>query len=146
MQREGPLDTDSERLLSDREGLPRTVSLPLQHHPFEHLGAAPIALDHLEVDADAIARREAGQVRLQLAALDAVDDAAHEGARRRRARGWWRKNRAWPHARGGNPSESLLRGGVAQSLGTALALGKAPFAHPLVVARDEHLRDLPAAV
>ena len=77
MQRERPLDADAEGLLADGEGLPRARALALEDDSLEDLGAAAAALDHLEVDAHAIARVEGGKPLPQLAPLDAVDDAAH---------------------------------------------------------------------
>src|SRR6478672_2421752 len=88
MQGESPLHSDPEGLLAHGEGLTRAGALPLQHDPLEDLGAAPAALDHLEVDPDAIAGAEGGNPLLELAPLDAVDDAAH--SRRKTAQLPWR--------------------------------------------------------
>ena len=76
VQRERPLDADPERLLADGERLARAVSLALDHDALEDLGAAAGALDHLEVDAQAVAgvkRRNSAELR----ALQAFDDGAH---------------------------------------------------------------------
>src|SRR6185312_16207832 len=70
VQREGPLDPDPEGLLADREGLARARALAPQHHALEYLGPFARTLDHLEVDADAVARREFRQALLELVALD----------------------------------------------------------------------------
>ena len=50
VQRECPLDPDAERLLSNRERLPRPVALALDRHALEHLCTPPGAFRHLEVD------------------------------------------------------------------------------------------------
>ena len=81
---ERALHADAEGLLADREGLARTVSLALDHHAFEDLRAATRALDNLEVDADAIARLEAGDA-AQLGALKGFDDSAHGKEKARRS-------------------------------------------------------------
>ena len=77
VHRERPLDADAERLLADGERLARAGALALDHDPLEDLDAAALALDHLEVDADGVARLEAGNVLAQLTLLDALDDRAH---------------------------------------------------------------------
>jgi hypothetical protein len=77
VQRERPLHADAEGLLADRERLADAVALALDHDALEHLGAASRALDHLEVDAQAVARVELGDAP-QLCAFEAVDDGAHE--------------------------------------------------------------------
>ncbi len=76
MHRERALDADAERLLADREGLAGTVALALDDDTLEDLGAAPGALDDLEVDADAVAGLEVGDL-AQLGALEAFDDTGH---------------------------------------------------------------------
>jgi len=78
MERERPLDADAERLLADREGLPGAGALALDHDPFEHLNAAALALDHLEVDAHGIARLEPGAIAAQLPLLKVLDDPMHK--------------------------------------------------------------------
>ena len=87
---ERALHADAEGLLADREGLARTVALALDHHALEDLRTATRAFDDLEVDADAIARLEAGDA-AQLGALKAFDDSAHgkEKARRSAPRVGW---------------------------------------------------------
>ena len=55
MQRERSLDADAKRLLADREGLARAVALALDHDALEDLRAPARSLDHLEVDAQAVA-------------------------------------------------------------------------------------------
>ena len=77
VHREHALDADPEGLLAHGEGLTRAVALALDHDPLEDLDAAARPLDHLEVDAHAVARREARNA-AQLRALDVCDDAAHE--------------------------------------------------------------------
>ena len=77
VQRERPLDADAEGLLADGEGLAHAGALAPQHDALEDLGAFARALDHLEVDADAVARGEVREALLQLGALDAVDYGAH---------------------------------------------------------------------
>ena len=76
VQRERPLDADPEGLLADGERLAHAASLPLDHDPLEDLGAGAGALDHLEVDANAVAGGEA-RAPLQLLLLEALDDRAH---------------------------------------------------------------------
>ena len=58
VHRERPLDPDPERLLADRERLPRAAALAGDHDALEDLGPPAGALDHLEVDAHPVARRE----------------------------------------------------------------------------------------
>src|SRR5438034_4765367 len=76
VQRERPLDADTERVLAHGEGLPHARTLPLDHDPLEDLDPLAVALDHLEVHAHRIARLEAGHV-AQLAAFEVLDDRAH---------------------------------------------------------------------
>jgi hypothetical protein len=83
VHRERALHADAEGLLAHGERLARAMSLALDHDSLEDLHAAAGALDHLEVDAHAVAGREGGYA-AQLRALDCFDDAAHdwnEGAR-----------------------------------------------------------------
>src|ERR1700677_2741676 len=77
VHREHSLDTNAERLLADRESLARAMPLALDHDALEDLHTATGALDHLEMDLHAIARREVGNA-AQLRALDGFDNAAHE--------------------------------------------------------------------
>jgi hypothetical protein len=70
MQRERPLDTDAERLLANRERFPDAGPLALDDDALEDLDASALALDHLEVDADGVARLEFRQVGPQLALLE----------------------------------------------------------------------------
>src|SRR5215212_10581451 len=77
VHRERPLDADAEGLLAHRERFAHALALALDDDPFEDLDTAPRALDHLKVDADGVARLEAGHVLAQLALLDALDDRAH---------------------------------------------------------------------
>src|SRR4029077_6990607 len=86
VQRERPLDADAERLLADGERLAGPGALSLEHDPLEHLGAAAVTLDHLEVDAHAVARGEGRQALPPLATLDAVYYAAHLARKNRRSR------------------------------------------------------------
>jgi hypothetical protein len=53
------------------------VALTLDHHTLEYLRAPAGALDHLKVNADAIAGLELRHA-AQLRTLEAFDDAAHE--------------------------------------------------------------------
>src|SRR2546423_2327232 len=76
MQRERALDTDAERLLSDREGLPRTAALALDDDALEDLRPAADALDDLEVDLHAVTGLEPWNPP-QLRALEAFDYSAH---------------------------------------------------------------------
>src|SRR4029078_8573315 len=50
MQRERPLDADSEGLLPHGEGLAGSRTLALQDDALEDLDPGPLALDHLEMD------------------------------------------------------------------------------------------------
>src|SRR6476619_6859795 len=81
MEREGPLDADTERLLPHGERLTETGSLTLDADALEHLDALPVALDDLEVHAQRVARLELRQVRAHVALLEALDDGVHR-------RGW----------------------------------------------------------
>ena len=76
VEREGPLDADSEGVLADGEGLAGAAALALDHDALEHLGPAAVALDHLEVDPHAVAGAELGAL-LENALLEALDDCAH---------------------------------------------------------------------
>src|SRR5438270_4178220 len=76
VQREWPLHADTEGLLADGERLANARALTLDDDALEHLDAAALALDHLEVHAHRVARLEAGHF-AQLGALDRVDDVAH---------------------------------------------------------------------
>src|SRR5581483_217695 len=82
VERERPLDTDAERLLAHGERLAHAGALPLEHDPLEHLEAPPLALDHLEVDADGVSRLEPRDG-AQLGALEVLDDVAHRKVGRR---------------------------------------------------------------
>ena len=73
---ERALDADAEGLLADGERLAQTAALALDDDALEHLGAAAIALDDLEVHPQAITSLE-GRDAAQLGALDVVDDTAH---------------------------------------------------------------------
>ena len=73
---ERALHADAERLLADGEGLAQAGALALDHDALEHLGAAAVALDDLEVHPHAVTRLEGGDA-AQLGALDVVDDTAH---------------------------------------------------------------------
>ena len=70
------LDADAEGLLADGERLAHAASLPLDHDALEDLGPGAGALDHLEVDANAVAGGEP-RAALQLLLLEALDDRAH---------------------------------------------------------------------
>src|SRR5215210_5105214 len=76
VQRERALDAHAEGLLAHGERLADTFALALDDDALEDLGSTARALDHLEVDADAVARLELGDAP-QLLALEAVDDGAH---------------------------------------------------------------------
>jgi hypothetical protein len=76
VHREHTLDAHPEGLLAHRERLPRPVALALDDDALEHLDAPAGALDHLEVNLQAIARREVGHT-AQLGAFEGFDDAAH---------------------------------------------------------------------
>ena len=76
MQRERALDAYSKGVLADGEGLARPVALALDHDTLEDLGAAASALDHLEVDTQAVASVELRNS-AELCALQAFDDGAH---------------------------------------------------------------------
>ena len=71
VQREHALDADAEGLLAHGERLARAVALALDHDALEDLHAPARALDHLEVDLHAVARREARNA-AQLRALDGL--------------------------------------------------------------------------
>ena len=77
VQGERPLHAYAEGLLAHRERLAHTGALALDHDALEDLRAASLSLDHLEVDADAVARLESGDA-TQLSALNAVDESGHE--------------------------------------------------------------------
>ena len=82
MERKGSLDADTERLLPNRERLSRARALPLDHDALENLDAPPLALDHLKVDADGVARLESGAIAAQLSLLEVLDDAVHKNGPR----------------------------------------------------------------
>src|SRR6202042_2219268 len=86
VQRERALNANAERLLADGEGLTRAVTLALDHHALKDLGAATSALDHLKVDAQAVASVELWNS-AELCSLQALDDGAHGSFVCRKA-GW----------------------------------------------------------
>ena len=67
---ERPLDPDAERLLADGERLAHAGALALDDDALEDLDAAALTLDHLEVDANGVARLELRQVGSQLSLLE----------------------------------------------------------------------------
>jgi hypothetical protein len=69
MNRERPLDADSERLLADGERLAHAGALALDDDALEDLDAAALSLDHLEMDAHRVPGLEPRQVGPQLALL-----------------------------------------------------------------------------
>src|SRR5919198_5834291 len=77
VQRERPLDADTERLLAHGERFTCACALALEHDSFEDLNALTLALDHLEVNAHGVPRLELRNPVAQLRALEAVDDVAH---------------------------------------------------------------------
>ncbi len=58
VQRESTADANTERLLANREGLAHAVALALDDDALEHLRTAAVALDDLEVHADAVSGLE----------------------------------------------------------------------------------------
>jgi hypothetical protein len=70
VERERPLDTDTERLLADGERLANAGPLALDDDALEDLDAAALTLDHLEVDAHRVAGLEVRQVGSQLSLLE----------------------------------------------------------------------------
>ena len=70
MHGERPLDADAERLLAHGEGLAHARALALDDDALEDLDTAALALDHLEVHADGVARLELRQVGSQLSLLE----------------------------------------------------------------------------
>ena len=88
------LHADAKGLLAHGEGLADAMALALDDHALEHLGPAALALDDLEVDADAITRLELGHA-AQLRALKGFDDAAHGSAQRNARAGAPRRGRQW---------------------------------------------------
>ena len=77
MERERPLDADTEGLLAHGECLSRAGTLALDDDALEDLDATALALDDLEVDADGVARLEPRAIGAQLSLLDVLDDAMH---------------------------------------------------------------------
>jgi hypothetical protein len=78
VERECALDADAERLLADREGLARAGALALDHDALEDLDAAALPLDHLEVNANGVARLEPRAIAAQLALFEVLDDPMHK--------------------------------------------------------------------
>ena len=76
VQRERPLDAHAEGVLADGEGLARPAALALDHDALEDLGPLAVALDDLEVHADAVPGAEIRPL-LEDALLEALDDCAH---------------------------------------------------------------------
>jgi hypothetical protein len=87
VERERPLDADTERLLAHGERLSDAGALPLDDDAFEDLDAAALSLDHLEVDAHRVARFELRQVGPQLALFEKLDGIRH-GEEARRGLAW----------------------------------------------------------
>src|SRR5262249_23748290 len=96
------------------------------------------ALDHLEVDADAIAWVEGGQTLLQLTTLDAVDHAAHRLSMREKTAGARSERRA--------VGEWYLLGAGFEILGPRAALLDPPGTDLLLVAGEQDLGNRPAPV
>ena len=69
MNRERPLDADSEGLLTDGERLADAGALALDDDALEDLDAAALSLDHLEMDAHRVSGLERRQVGPQLTLL-----------------------------------------------------------------------------
>jgi hypothetical protein len=69
---------DAERLLADGKRLAGPGALALDHDALEDLDALPLALDHLEMDADRVPRLELRDVTAQLGALECFDHLAHK--------------------------------------------------------------------
>ncbi len=70
MERERPLDADSERLLAHGERLSGPRALALDDDALEDLDAAPLTLDDLEVDTHGVSGLERRQVGPQLPLLE----------------------------------------------------------------------------
>ena len=134
MQRERPLHAHAEGQLAHGERLARAGALALDHDALEDLGAAAGALDHLEVDAHAVARLEDGNA-AQLSALEAFDHSLMAKEAR---------PAAVAVARAGNGSEGPagVRPGTQRAAAACArpALLEPPLAHPRVVAREQDLR------
>ena len=137
----GPLDADAEGLLANRERLPAPAALALDHDALEDLGPAAGALDHLEVDADAVAGREPRHPP-QLALLDALDDRAH-GLRRPRSDAAAVRPETTSERLHTRASGAAAANGSGEPSAPAdhppAALLEPPLPHPLVVAREQHL-------
>src|SRR2546421_177612 len=82
VERERSLNADPERLLSDGERLSRARALPFDHDALENLDTPALALDHLKVNADGIARLESGAIAAQLPLLEVLDDTMHKNGPR----------------------------------------------------------------
>jgi hypothetical protein len=78
VERKRSLDPDAEGLLADGERLACSCALALDHDPLEHLDAAALSLDHLEVHANGVARLEPGAIAAQLALFEILDDSVHK--------------------------------------------------------------------
>src|SRR3954447_17744611 len=81
VHREGPLDADSEADLAHGEGLPGTAALAADDRALEDLDPLARALDHTDVDLQAVAGSELGFVVAQLGAVDEVGFVHREGLR-----------------------------------------------------------------
>src|SRR4029079_9161400 len=72
VERERPLDADTEGLLAHSERLAKSRTLALDADAFEDLNPLPTALDHLEMDAQPVPCLELRQVRAHVALLEAL--------------------------------------------------------------------------
>jgi hypothetical protein len=82
VERERSLNADPERLLSDGERLSRPRALAFDHDALEDLDTPSLALDHLKVNADGVARLESGAIAAQLPLLEVLDDTMHKNGPR----------------------------------------------------------------
>ena len=78
MQREGPLDTNPEGDLPNRERLADPTPGTTDDDPLEDLNALTIALDDTDMDLDRVARAEIRDVVAQEGLLDRASDLNHK--------------------------------------------------------------------
>src|SRR5947208_5306929 len=78
VQREGPLDTDAEADLADREGLLQATTLAADHDTLEDLDAGPVALDDLDVHLHGVTGTEGRDVVTLARIVELVQDVAHQ--------------------------------------------------------------------
>src|SRR5690606_12841442 len=117
VEREGPLNTDAEGHLADREGLADAATVPADDHALEDLDPGAGALNDLDVHLDGVTGAEVGDVVSQRRLVELVETlhdcfafctCHRSGAGLFTRIGW---DMSWPRSRSGSSEELPLRQG-----------------------------------